>query len=459
MPRHPRVDVIVVGAGLAGLTAARELAAAGRSVVVLEARDRVGGRTLNHDLGDGRVVEVGGQFVGPTQNHVIGLARDLGVKTYAAHAEGDSVYVHAGKARRYRGEIPNDPLALPDLALTLYRINQLSKQVPLHEPWRAAKAASWDSMTFESWIRGTTIGSGGLDLVNAFLGSAYGGTATDASLLFSLWYIAGMGDENNPGTIERGIAGPGGAQEARFEGGSQILTQLMAEKLGGSVVLSAPVRAIDQDIRGVHVRTSTHTWTAGHVVVATPPALAARIAWNPLLPAQQDALFQRLAFGGLMKVHAVYDRPFWRSEGLSGMGAFRSGSPLSSMWDNTPDSGGPGVLMGFLGGAHWRDWAARPARERRAAVLRSFALVAGRDALRPRDYFEQDWTAEEWTRGGPTAVATPGVLTGLGDWRDRPFGRVHWAGSEHSDYWNGYLDGAVRSGAAAASAVIASEGK
>ncbi len=458
MTRHPHVDVVVVGAGLAGLSAARDLAAAGCGVVVLEARDRVGGRTLNHDLGDGQVVEVGGQFVGPTQDHVLALAADLGVRTYPAHAAGDSVYVHAGRARRYAGDIPKDPLVLPDVAVTLHRIDQLSRQVPLDAPWRAARAAKWDSMTFESWIRGTTLGPGGLDLVNAFLGSAYGGTAADASLLFSLWYIATMGNERNPGTIGRGIAGPGGAQEVRFEGGSQILALRMAAELGERVVLRAPVRAVDQDARTVTVHSDAGIWTADRAVVATPPALAARIAWHPLLPPQQDQLFQRLAFGGLMKVHAVYDEPFWRADGLSGMGAFRSGSPLSSMWDNTPDSGGPGVLLGFLGGRHWRDWAHRPAAERRAAVLRSFALVAGRPALRPRDYFEQDWTAEEWTRGGPTAVATPGVLTGLGEWRDRPFGRVRWAGSEHSNHWNGYLDGAVRSGRDAARALVEAEG-
>ncbi|HEX3783765.1 MAG TPA: FAD-dependent oxidoreductase [Pseudonocardiaceae bacterium] len=441
-----RTDVVVVGAGLAGLSAARSLVAAGRDVVVLEASDRVGGRTLNHQLADGQVVEAGGQFVGPTQNHILALADDLGIKTYPAYRDGATVYVHNGRSTRFTGDIPPDPFALPDVAVSMLRINHLSRQVPVAAPWRAKHARRWDSMTFETWIRHNTLGRGGLDLMNVFLGSAYGGTAAEASLLFSLAYIAGMGDEHHPGTVERGIGVEGGAQESRLAGGSQLVSIMMAEQLDGRVVGNAPVRAIEQDATSVTVRSDAGTWRADHAIVAVPPPLAARISYRPLLPSQQDALFQRLAFGTLMKCEAVYERPFWRADGLSGQGIFRAASPICSMFDNTPPSGGPGVLMGFLGGHQWRAWAHRPARERRGAVLRAFAQVAGRAALRPVDYFEQDWTAQEWTRGGPTSVAAPGVLTELGEWRDRPFGRVHWAGAEHANYWNGYMDGAVRSG-------------
>ncbi|MFC4949864.1 flavin monoamine oxidase family protein [Pseudonocardia sp. GCM10023141] len=449
-----RTDVVVVGAGLAGLTAARALVAAGRSVAVLEARERVGGRTLNHDLGDGQVVEAGGQFAGPTQNHILGLAEQLGVKTYPAYADGDTGYVHKGRTKRFRGDIPPDPLALPDMALAMLRINQLARRVPVDAPWTAPRAREWDSVTFESWLRGITVGTGALDLVNTFLGSAFGGTAAEASLLFALGYIAGFGDEDHPGTIERGIAGAGGAQELRFDGGSQLISTRMADELDGRVVLGAPVRSITQEGDAVDVVSDAGTWSARRVIVAIPPPLAARISWRPLLPAQQDALFQRLPFGGLMKCEAIYDEPFWRAGGLSGQGVFRDGAVLSSMFDNTPPGGRPGVLMGFLGGRQWRAWAARPAHERRGAVLREFAKVVGRDALRPVTYFEQDWTAEEWTRGGPTSVAAPGVLSELGPWRDRPFGRVHWAGAEHAPYWNGYMDGAVRSGTQATRAVL-----
>ncbi|MGW3997399.1 flavin monoamine oxidase family protein [Amycolatopsis sp. NPDC004772] len=452
-----RTDVVVVGAGLAGLTTARELTAAGRDVVVLEARDRVGGRTVNHALGDGKVVEAGGQFAGPTQDHVLALAKQVGVETFPAYTRGASVYVHGDRARRYRGDIPPDPLALPDLGIAMRRIDQLARKIPLDAPWRAPKARAWDSVTFESWLRHTTAGTGALDLVNVLLGSAFGGSAADTSLLYSLWYIAGFGNETTPGTLERGIGVTGGAQESRFAGGSQLISQRIAEELDGRVVLRAPVRAIEQDAGSVTVQSDVDTWHARHVVVAVPPALAARISWRPLLPPQQDALFSRMAFGALMKCEAVYPEPFWRADGLNGQAVFRHPSPICSMFDNSPPDGEPGVLMGFLGGPQWHLWAARPPRERRAAVLRAFAAAVGKPALRPVEYFEQDWVGEEWTRGGPTSVPGTGVLTELGPWRDRPFGRVHWAGAEHSDHWNGYLDGAVRSGETAARAVLGHE--
>jgi monoamine oxidase len=446
--------VVVVGAGLAGLTAARRLVSEGADVTVLEARDRVGGRTLNHDLGDGQVVEIGAQFVGPTQDHVLALADELGVATYPGTTFGDNVYVHRGKAKRYSGDIPPDLLALPDMGVAMARLARLVPQVPVDAPWKAPKAREWDGLTLETWLTRSGVTTGALDLVNVFLSSAYGGEARDASLLFSLWYLSTFGNETTPGTLDRGIAGEGGAQESRFVGGSQLLSLRMAEQLDGRVVLNSPVRRVTQDASAVTVSTDTGSWTADQVIVAVPPVLASRICWDPLLPAEQDQLLQRLPFGTLMKCEAVYDEPFWRGDGLSGMAVLRDGSPIRSMFDSTPQSGGPGILMGFLGGKQWRQWAHRPARERRGAVLRCFAKAAGPKALEPREYFEQDWTAEEWTRGGPTSVAAPGVLTDFGPWLGRAHGRVHWAGAELSPYWNGFMDGAVRSGATAAEKVL-----
>jgi monoamine oxidase len=450
-----KADVVVVGAGLAGLSAARELVAAGKSVAVLEARDRVGGRLLDHSLGDGQVTEIGGQFVGPTQDRILALAKDVGVDTYRAESPGENVYVHGGRAKRFSGSTPPDLLALPDMGIALARIGRAVARIDPAAPWKAPKARELDGMTYETWLRKAEItGGGAVDLVDIFLNSAYGGEARDASALFSLWYVATFGDEWHPGTMERGTGTTGGAQDSRFAGGSQLVAQRLALELDGRVHLSAPVRRVSQDSTGVSVVSDAGDWRAEQVVVAVPPLLASRIVWDPLLPPQQDQLFQRLPFGTLMKCVAVYDRPFWRAEGLSGMGLLRGGSPIREMFDNTPPDGGPGVLMGFLGGREWRRWAHRPARERRGAVLRSFAQVVGERAFETVDYVEQDWTAEQWTQGGPTSVAAPGVLTSYGEWMGRPFGRVHWAGAEFSPYWNGFMDGAVRSGQDAATELL-----
>ncbi|MFF3967123.1 flavin monoamine oxidase family protein [Streptomyces griseorubiginosus] len=448
-------DVVVIGAGLAGLSAARDLVAAGKSVAVLEARDRVGGRLLNHDLGDGQVTEIGGQFVGPTQDRILALAKDVGVETYRAEVPGENVYVHDGRAKRFSGHTPPDLLALPDMGIALARIGKAAARIDPAAPWKAPNALELDGMTYETWLRKAEITGGGVDLVNIFLNSAYGGEARDASALFSLWYVATFGDETHPGTMERGTGTTGGAQDSRFVGGSQLVAQRLAVELDGRVHLSAPVRRVTQDSNGVTVVSDAGEWHAEQVIVAIPPLLASRIVWDPLLPPQQDQLFQRLPFGTLTKCVAVYDKPFWRAEGLSGMGLLRGGSPIREMFDNTPQDGGPGVLMGFLGGKEWRKWAHRPARERRGAVLRSFAQVVGERAFETLDYVEQDWTAEQWTQGGPTSIAAPGVLTSYGEWMGRAFGRVHWAGAEFSPYWNGFMDGAVRSGQDAAAELLA----
>ncbi|MEV0478536.1 flavin monoamine oxidase family protein, partial [Streptomyces prunicolor] len=246
MPRthSTRTDVVVIGAGLAGLTAARELVAAGRSVAVLEARDRVGGRLLNHDLGDGQVTEIGGQFVGPTQDHILALAKEVGVATYEAAVPGERVYVRDGRARRFAGHTPPDLLALPDMGIALARIGQAAGKVPPAAPWRAPNARDLDGMTYETWLRKAELTGDAVDLINIFLNSAYGGEARDASALFSLWYVSTFGDELHPGTMERGTGTSGGAQDSRFVGGSQLVATRLAEELEGRVHLLAPVRRI-----------------------------------------------------------------------------------------------------------------------------------------------------------------------------------------------------------------------
>ncbi len=224
-----------------------------------------------------------------------------------------------------------------------------------------AWARSLDSQSLTSWIRRGAVTDGGLDLLNVLLGSAFGGSATDASALFGLWYVAGAGNEYTAGTVERMIGVRGAAQDSRFHGGAQMLSLRLADELGDAVALGEPVRRVEQDGRGVRVFSDNREWSASRAVVAVPPALASRIAWDPLLPAQQDALFSRMALGTLCKIEAVYPEPFWRKDGLSGQGVFRDPtSPVCSMFDNSPPDGGPGILMGFVGGAQWRRWVSLP---------------------------------------------------------------------------------------------------
>jgi len=458
-------DVVVVGAGLAGLTTARRLVAAGKSVIVLEARDRVGGRTLNHAIGGGKIAEAGGEFVGPTQDRILALASEVGVGTFDAYDTGKNVYVRGSTRLLYSdtgllgsvlGTAPPDPALLLDIATLTLQIDAAAKKVDPAKPWLAPNAVVNDAMTLETWVRQHSVNASGiLQLLAPFLEALLGAEPGDVSYLATLAYVAGAGNAQTPGTLERLFNVRGGAQQSRIVGGSQIIAQKVAQALGARVVLNAPVRRITQNATGVVVEADGTTVTAAQVVVAIPPALTSRIDFDPLLPAQRDLLSQRMPMGALMKVEAIYPTPFWRSAGLTGQ-FLTVGGPVGYAFDNSPPDGSPGVLAGFVGGTQNLTWGSKTPADRRAGVLAQFARIFKDNRfLSPTDYFDMDWTQEEWTRGAPTAVLGPGVLTKFGTWIRQPVGRLHWAGTETADFWSGYMDGAVRSGERAAAEVLA----
>ena len=189
-------------------------------------------------------------------------------------------------------------------------------------------------------------------------------------------------------------------------------------------------------------------------IVAIPPTLASRIVYEPALPPLRDQLTQHMPQGSLMKFEAVYPTPFWRERGLTGQVVSENG-PVKVTFDVSPESGKPGIMMGFIGGHEARVWEQRSEASRRDAVLRQFAHFFGDEALSPREVVEFNWSTEVWNRGCPVAVLAPGTLVDFGAALREPVDRIHWAGTETSTYWNGYMDGAVRSGKRAAAEVLA----
>jgi monoamine oxidase len=454
-------DVAVVGAGLAGLTTARNLVAQGHSVVVLEARNRVGGRVLNHTIGSGKVAEAGGEFIGPTQDRILALANAVGVGTFDAYDTGKNVYKNGLISLKYTdtgvlGTAPTDPLLIVDIISLSQQIDQLSKKVPAAAPWTAPSAASYDAQTLETWVRGHSINAEGiLGLLAPFTQALVGAEPRDLSMLFILAYVASAGNASNVGTFERLINVRGGAQQTRFVGGSQEVALRVAAALGSRVQLNTAVRRISQTASGVSVEADNLTVSAQHVVVAVPTPLAGRIDYDPQLPVARDQLMQRTAMGALMKVEAVYPTPFWRAAGLTGQ-FLTVGGPVGYSFDNSPPDGSLGVLAGFVGGDQDRIWAAKSPADRRAGVLAQYArLFNDNRFLTPIDYFDMDWPSEQWSRGGPTPIFGPGTLTEYGPALRAPVGRIHWAGTETSDFWQGYMDGAVRSGERVAAEVAA----
>jgi monoamine oxidase len=453
-------DVIVVGAGLAGLTAAREVVKGGRSVIVLEARDRVGGRVLTHSLAGGDYAELGGMFIGPTQDRIKALANDIGVGTFPTYNTGNNVFWANGRREEYPndtpfGTAPPDPVVAGDIALAVTQLDEMSKSVPVDSPWSSSSAEEWDRQTLDTWLREHTSGSAEfMAVTSAATEAIFGCEPRDLSLLYTLFYIAASGNEQNPGTFERNFNTAGGAQENRFTGGAQTVPLRVASQLGKRVALSAPVRRIEQSSSGVTVTSDAVTATGKRVIVAIPPALAARIHYEPALPPLRDQLTQHMPQGSMMKFEAIYDTPFWRAKGLSGQVVSENG-PVKVTFDVSPSDGSPGIMMGFIGGHEARFWQNRAADERRTAALQNLANYFGNEALNPRQVVEFNWSTEVWNRGCPVAVLGPGTLIDFGTALRTPAGRVHWAGTETSTYWNGYMDGAVRSGERAAKEALA----
>jgi monoamine oxidase len=442
-----RADVIVVGAGLAGLSAASDLVHAGHSVVVLEARDRVGGRTLNHPVGHGEVVEVGGQWVGPGQNRILARAKALGIGTFKTYTKGAQIFDYLGHQTRFTGLIP--PLPAPDAAefgTLLSKVVSLESTVPLDTPWTAPDALTLDGQTLESWKLANSTTPGARFLFDLVVESIFAAEPRDLSMLHALFYFrSGNGIINLSSTA-------GGAQDSRLVGGSQLVSIRMAERLGRRVVLNAPTRRIAHSGRGVTVTTDAGAWHGKAVIVAMAPTLAGRIDYDPPLPASRDQLTQRVPQGSVIKYEAVYPTPFWRAEGLS---AYSNGdrSPVRLTYDNSPPGGRPGVLLGFVTGRDARALTTRSAAARRASVLASFTRLFGRRAARPTTVIEHNWSEEPWTRGCYEGYLPPGVWTDYGAALRAPVGRIHWAGTETSEVFMGYMDGAVRSGERAASEV------
>lgn len=448
-----QTEIIIVGAGLAGLTAARELMAAGIDALVLEARDRVGGRTCTQPASDGTLIDMGGQFIGPTQHHLIRLAEQVGATTFPTYVDGENIEYHEGQRSTYSDAIPmHDPMVTMELIETMLELNMMAQEVPLDAPWDAPKALEWDSQTFDTWIRDHVSSEGARMWITLAIQAIFSAEPRDLSLLHALFYI------HSGGSLNELISVTGGAQESRFHDGAQTLSNRVAEALGERVILHAPVHTITQNEQGVRVECDELVVTGQRVVVAIPPTLAGRLRYYPPLPALRDQLTQRLPMGTVIKVHCLYDTPFWRADGLSGQVASDDGI-VRITFDNSPSDSTPGILMGFIEGNEGRYWGQRSREERKAAVLACLVRYFGEQAGNPYEYIEQNWADEEYSRGSYAGFMPPGVMTAYGKALCKPIGRIHWAGTETARVWNGYMSGAVESGERVAAEIVTALGK
>jgi monoamine oxidase len=449
-PLPAAATVVVIGAGYAGLSAALHLRDHGVDVQVLEAAERVGGRVLSERLADGVIVDHGGQWVGPTQRHFLAAAERFGCDTFPTHDTGQHIELWVdGVCRPFRDSGPVDGAGVAAYDEAVDRIDALAKDIDLDDPTRSAAIEEWDGQTVQSYLEATVPDADARTRLALSVQGVWTVEARDISLFHFLFYVASAGG------YEQLMETENCAQERRLIGGAQSVALAIAAHLGDRVHHGAAVRRVEQTDGGVRVETARGTVDASRVVVATSPGAVVEIAFSPPLPVTRRRWMERNVMGDVAKVHAVYDTPFWREEGLSGQATVYGTPDVGVVFDNSPADGSAGVLVAFVYADRFRRWSARSAEDRRTEVLTTLATLFGPAARTPRHYTEKSWPEDVWARGGYAASPAPGTWFEHGEhgWRT-PVGRIHWAGSETASQWNGYIDGAISSGKRAAAEIV-----
>lgn len=442
-------DVVVVGAGIAGLTAAERLVEAGLDVRVVEARDRVGGRTEGGRFASGTVVELGGQWVGPTQDEVLALAQRLGLETFTVYDEGASLLFAEGErtaseddAFGLRAESAQAFTELVDL------IDRTAATIDREAPWESADAVRLDRMTAAQWLDEHCSSAEVRAFMDTMLASIFAAESDEYSALHLLFYLC------SGGGLHRMMITIGGAQESRVRGGAHQLSERLAENLAERVALGEEVLRISGwDTAAVTVTTAHRTLRCDRVVVAVPPTMATRISYDPPLPASRDLAQSHMTPGNVLKFQAEYPRPFWRAAQLSGA-VLSLDHDVSLVYDNCVPDSDAGILVAFVEGTHARAFHTMDEQERTRRVLADLTVFFGDEAALPTEVLQRNWSEEQYTRGCYGGRFATGLWTTVGAHLAAPCGLIHWAGAETSAVWNGYIDGAIRSGQRAAAEVV-----
>lgn len=443
------MSVVIIGAGFSGLAAARLLNKAEKEFIVLEARNRPGGRVHTLHLDDSHYVEAGGQWIGPGQHRMYELAREHGITWFETYNTGRNIIDLNGRIRTYSGLIPKiDVPSLLNIQLVLMKLEAQAKGISTTAPWQGRKAPTHDNLTLDAFLRSHCFTRNAYQVLRAGLETVFACSPDEISLLHALFYIKSGVSLNTLLSIEQG------AQQHRLTGGMQNLAEHIIRPFQNRILYNHAVKSIVQE--GEEVVLSGHYFTmrASRVIIALPPVCARNIHFSPALPLSKQRLLQKLHMGIAGKVIGIYQTPFWRNQNLSGQVVADDNQPFQVFFDVSPSNGNYGVLLAFCL-AHRAEWFfSQPAHQRKLLALQCFSRYFGPATQQPKYYVDHCWAEEEWSGGCYAAIYPTGTWTSFRNELARPAGRLHWAGTETATEWYGYIEGAVRAGERAAKEVL-----
>jgi monoamine oxidase len=446
-----KVDVCVIGAGLAGLTAAFRLKRAGAEVAIFEARERVGGRAFTQHVDDGGWMELGAQWIGPTQDRIAALIKELGCETYRSPNFGKTLQLGLFDKRKYHRLTPNDE-RYPGASIVnagFDKLDNLAKSINSERPWEVHNAEILDSTTLHQWLKRNIRHKDARQFVGTEVCSIVCANAEEISLLHTLFLIKSCHG------LDMLFGDEGSAQQDCLIGGTQRIAQQLAQRLGGVIRFGEPARRIKWSDTSAIVSSDKTNIETRHVIVAVPPSIAGALDYEPSLPTSRVQVTQRWPQGVTIKVQMVYNEPFWRRCGLNG-----ASYDYESVLTETADSSVPeaysrlGILSGFVYCTNARNLATLTAEQRKKVLLLEASKRFGPKAMEPIGYVEANWSIEPWTRGCPSGFLTPGATVLFRSAVRDSVGPMHWAGTETATIWPSFMEGAVTSGERAADEIL-----
>lgn len=442
-------QVIIIGAGFSGIAAAKKLHEAGIPFLVLEARERLGGRVYTKQIKEDLYLDFGGQWIGPSQDRMYALCEELGIHYYDTYDQGYNVLDINQQIKKFKGLIPKmDFLSLINLDYVLKKLERLAKSIPLENPWLHPKALEFDSISLGAFIISHCKTSSCKKVLTLALETVFAAELNEVALLHALFYFKSGRDLNTLINIKNG------AQLHRIEGGMQCIVDAMAKPFIDKIIFNKPVEKIFTEGGKKKISGVDFSFTAEKIIMAIPPTLAAKINFYPMLSSAKKQLIDRIAMGQVGKCFMVYEKPFWRTSGFSGQAFADNNSPFQSMFDASPKDSKYGIILAFTIANRAKAYFENTKEKRKESMLRKLVAYFGKEAETPMFYEDFNMTDEAWSRGCYAGLYPTGAWTGFQDAYAKTENDIYWAGTEASKVWYGYIEGAVRAGEKAAEKII-----